>query len=60
VSAARVLALLARWCGLRPVEVTGDVRGTLRRMIDRFSLDALPRDPVAFTADDDAWLRSGG
>ena len=54
VSAARVLALLARWCG---VDDVGD-RVTSGELIARFNLQTLSRTPITFTAADDAWLRS--
>jgi glutamyl-tRNA synthetase len=55
VSPERFLALLARWSG---VADAGD-RVTARELIGRFNLDALSKEPTTFTADDDAWLRSG-
>lgn len=52
VSADRLLALLARWCG---IESAGAI--TARELIDRFDLRDLPRSPITFTDDDDRWLR---
>jgi len=49
----RILGLLAEWCGL----------GTRRNQsaaefLAAFDLANLPRTPIVFTADDDAWLRA--
>jgi glutamyl-tRNA synthetase len=55
VSAERVLALLARWCG---VEDVGD-RVTSKELLGRFNLQNLSKSAITFTADDDAWLRLG-
>jgi len=55
VRSDRILALLARWCGFddsAPGPRASD-------LIQSFRLDALPRRPIVFTADDDAWLLSG-
>ena len=52
VSPERMLALLARWCGMEPCEQI-----TLPRLLADFSLAHLPRQPIVFTAEDDAWLR---
>jgi glutamyl-tRNA synthetase len=53
VSAGRVLALMARWCGIEgKVERAADLLG-------RFDLARVPRDPIVFTAADDAYLRAG-
>ncbi|MEM9883820.1 MAG: tRNA glutamyl-Q(34) synthetase GluQRS [Planctomycetota bacterium] len=52
VSAERLVGLLACWSGLiaKPIPMTaGD-------FAERFAWDALPSDPVTFTADDEAWL----
>ena len=53
VPAGRVLALLARWCGM--VKVADTV--TAREMIERFRLEDMPREAVVFADEDDAWLR---
>jgi glutamyl-tRNA synthetase len=53
VSAARVLQLLARWCSLNVTKeptIAADLLPT-------FDLSLLPRQPIVFTPDDDAWLR---
>lgn len=54
VSAARVIALLARWCGI------ADPSPNLhpRELIRSFRLEKLPKKPIIFTPDDDAWLLS--
>ncbi len=52
VSASRMIALLARWCGI-------DVLATETRLCDligKFELPRLPRQPIVFTAVDNAWL----
>lgn len=51
--AARVLALLARWCGIANVSDTI----TLAELLDAFDLGAMPIDPTIFASTDDAWLR---
>jgi glutamyl-tRNA synthetase len=55
VSPGRLLALLARWCGipavptsLRPVD-----------LLHSFRLEALPKQQIVFQPEDDAWLLSG-
>ncbi|MEM6459993.1 MAG: glutamate--tRNA ligase family protein [Planctomycetota bacterium] len=52
VSAERVVGLLACWSGLtdEPTPMTA------ADFAERFTWDALPADPVTFTADDEAWL----
>jgi glutamyl-tRNA synthetase len=55
VSAGRVLALLARWCG---IEGVGD-RVTSTELVGRFKLQSLSKSAITFTAADDDWLRSG-
>ena len=53
VSAGRVLALLARWCG---IEVDApEVHAA--QLIGHLKLDAMPRSPVVFTPKDEAALR---
>jgi glutamyl-tRNA synthetase len=54
VPASRVLALLARWCGIE-TSATGIRPADL---LDSFRLERLPREQIVFTAEDDAWLRS--
>jgi glutamyl-tRNA synthetase len=51
----RLLALLARWCGM---ECGGRI--SLQELLDRFDLQAVPRQPIVFSSADDAWLREGG
>lgn len=55
VSPGRVLALLARWCGIEdaPQSVTP------HDLLDSFRLERLPRHPIVFTAADEQWLLSG-
>jgi glutamyl-tRNA synthetase len=57
VKRGRMLALLARWSGIRDV---GDSMGDPRELIDRFDLNLLDREPIVFTSEDDAWLRQVG
>jgi glutamyl-tRNA synthetase len=54
VKPGRILALLARWSGIK--DAGDDVRPA--DLIDRFTLDALPRSPIVMTPSDDAWLRA--
>lgn len=54
VSAGRLRALLARWCGFPTPPDEVDVS----TLLDGFSLAKLPREPIVFTAADDRWLRS--
>ena len=58
VPPARVLALLARWCGMPEAAPVGDTTDVLHRMLTQFRLESMPRDAITFTADDDAWLRA--
>jgi glutamyl-tRNA synthetase len=55
VERGRVLALLARWCGV----ADAGTHITPQELIARVQLTNLPREPVTFSADDDAWLRRG-
>jgi glutamyl-tRNA synthetase len=55
VAPARVLALMARWLG---VEGAGDAI-LLDDLLKRFKLENVPREPIAFTEADDAFLRAG-
>jgi glutamyl-tRNA synthetase len=53
VSAERMIGLLAHWCGC----------GQRREMsaaefLSVFNLQRVPREPVVFTPDDDAWLKA--
>jgi glutamyl-tRNA synthetase len=49
----RLLALLARWCGMPEV---GDEIG-IEELLRRFDLAAMPRERIVFNANDDLWLR---
>ena len=55
VTAGRVLALLARWCGM---ELRREPR-TAADLLDGFTLGGVPRRPVVMSPDDDTWLTSG-
>ena len=52
VGRERILALLARWCGIGNVEAVD-----IPAMVSRFDLAKVPHEPIVFTAADDAWLR---
>jgi glutamyl-tRNA synthetase len=52
VRSGRVLAMLARWCGVADVED----ELTARELVSRFDLTRLPRDPIVFRPTDDAFL----
>jgi len=54
VNAQRVVALLARWCGIDAGE-----HATARELMGRFELAALSHQPIIFTAEDDRWLLAG-
>jgi glutamyl-tRNA synthetase len=54
VSPGRVVALLARWCGIP--DAPDDV--TPRALVGRFELSRVPRTPIVFGPDDDASLRA--
>lgn len=51
VPAARVVALLTRWCGID----TGD-HAHAGELIHRFDMTAISRSAITFTPADDAWL----
>ncbi|MEQ8745797.1 glutamate--tRNA ligase family protein [Pyruvatibacter sp.] len=53
VRAERVLGLLACWCGMMasPDEIS------LAEFVEGFNDDKMPRDPIVFDAEADAWLR---
>jgi glutamyl-tRNA synthetase len=55
VPAERVLALLARWCGVADAEPRD--QSSSRHLLERFSLHNLPRGKITMTPADDAWLR---
>ncbi len=57
VRRSRMLALLAKWCGMNHVDPTVDHP---RELVGGFDLGRLSRSPIVFTADDDAWLRGTG
>jgi len=49
----RIIGLLAEWCGLVPRR-----NQSAAEFLAKFDLAKLPRQPVTFTAQDDAWLRA--
>jgi glutamyl-tRNA synthetase len=52
-SASRLLALLAKWCGMGE-----DVQAkSAAELIKDFDLNKLPREAIVFTQADDRWLR---
>jgi glutamyl-tRNA synthetase len=53
VSAGRLRALLARWCG---IECDGEI--SIEELLRGFAIARLSRDRIIMTATDDAWLRS--
>jgi glutamyl-tRNA synthetase len=55
VSRGRVLALLARWCG-----IAGDCAKEPHELVADFHLDKIPSGPIAFSAADEAFLRQNG
>lgn len=55
VSAGRVLALLAKWCG---IEAPATIR-SVGDLLGRFDIATLPRHPIVFDGRDDAWLCDG-
>jgi len=52
VDPQRLIGLLAWWCGIR--EHRGPMDSTT--FMERFDIERLPREPVTFTQEDDAWL----
>lgn len=54
VPASRVLALIARWCGM-------DRQGAIsvREFADGLDLTTIPRGPITFTEEDHRWLLAG-
>lgn len=54
VAPGRVLALLARWCGVDAGETVA-----ARDLIGAVRLDTIPPDDVVFGPEDDAWLMHG-
>ncbi len=57
VPAEAIVGLVARWCGVTAADRPPTLMDA-RELADRLSLGALPRGPVVFTPEDDAWLRS--
>jgi glutamyl-tRNA synthetase len=55
VTPGRVLALLAKWCGIKP----GEEPTRAADLLPRFRLPDVAKEPVVFAAEDDAWLRAG-
>jgi glutamyl-tRNA synthetase len=55
VPPGRVLALLAKWSGMR---VTAELQSA-RDLLGHFALPDIPREAVLFSQEDDAWLRGG-
>jgi glutamyl-tRNA synthetase len=55
VAPERILQLLARWCGMDDLPAQSAVD-----LLPHFDLDKLPREPIIFTAGDDAWLKGHG
>jgi glutamyl-tRNA synthetase len=54
VTPERVVALIARWCGMEAEE-----QASARDLVARFDLATLPRESVTFTDAADAWLCRG-
>lgn len=53
LSAARILELLARWCG-----IDGARPESARDLLGKFDIGRLPREDVNYTAEDERFLRS--
>jgi glutamyl-tRNA synthetase len=51
VAPQRMLALLARWCGVESADQLD-----MNRLRELFREETIPRRPVVFSPDDDAWL----
>jgi glutamyl-tRNA synthetase len=56
VKESRVLALVAKWCG---IEIGGDTIEEPGSLLERFRIDRVPRGTIVFGAEDDAFLRGG-
>jgi glutamyl-tRNA synthetase len=56
VGPQRLLALLARWSGMGD---DPDAMRDARQLLADYRLQNLPRAPIVFTPEDDAWLRRG-
>ncbi len=52
VDPERIVALMGAWCGLRDV----GCRLTAAAFRDGLDLSTIPRDPIVFTPEDEAWL----
>jgi glutamyl-tRNA synthetase len=52
VKPERLLALLAKWCGV----YTGDA-ASAKELVTRFSPDRLPREPIVMRPTDDLWIK---
>lgn len=52
-----VIGLLARWSGVTPMDQPPSPL-TPDQFVYAFDVDRLPRTPITFTPEDDAWLRS--
>ncbi|HZL34158.1 MAG TPA: tRNA glutamyl-Q(34) synthetase GluQRS [Tepidisphaeraceae bacterium] len=55
VAPGRVLALLARWCGMNVPTAVHCAAG----LLETFRLERLSREKIVFTTADDAWLWAG-
>lgn len=55
VPAERIIALLARWCGMGEPSLL-----SAREFLDAFDLSKIPRSDVRFGPEDDAWLLNAG
>ena len=53
VKPQRILALLAKWYGMRDCGMM-----EIRQLLTEFRIDRLPREQIIFTEHDDAWLRN--
>jgi glutamyl-tRNA synthetase len=53
VDVSRILNMLARWCGVE----CGAMGISAGELLNSFVLERVPRGPIVFTSDDDAWLR---
>lgn len=54
VPPGRVVAMLARWCGI--MDAGDEVEPSA--LVGRFDLSSMPQTPITFTETDDAWLMS--
>ena len=58
VPPGRVLALLARWCGIELPPDIPEAARALQIMRQRFRLETMPTNAITFTPDDDHWVRA--